>query len=150
MIEGHLLTPQTRIGRKAEMLDRDEMLASIEKAYEARVRGDKKALAGFFAANASFRIVGDDTLVGGVPFRGETPMDAIGELVDRFTFSDVERLATVVEGNKAAVRRRVTVTVPGKPPVGTELFDLIEFDDMGKITSFAQFADTALVRHLAE
>jgi hypothetical protein len=132
------------------MLNREDALQMIEEAYAARVRGDKEALARYWAEGATFQIAGDATLAHGVPFQSANPMTAISELVDRFQFSDLKRLNAIVEGNTAAVRWEVTLNVAGNPPAQTQLFDLIELDDEGKIRSFVQFADTALVRRLAE
>ena len=76
-------------------------------------------------------------------------MQAISALIDRFQFSNLKLLNAVADGSDIAVRWSVTITVQGKPPVQTQLFDLIKFDGDDKILSFVQFADTALVRHLA-
>lgn len=132
------------------MLNREQTLQMIDDAYDARVRGDKVVLAQFWAEGAIFRIAGDAALAHDVPFQAAEPMTALSELVDRFQFRELKRLDAIVEGNKVAVHWEVTLHVAGKPSVQTQLFDLIELNDEGKIRSFVQFADTALVRHLAE
>ena len=131
------------------MLARDEVLNRIEEAYAARVRGDKEALSRYWAEGATFRIAGAPSLVRGVPFSGATPMDAIDTLIDQFTFSDLTLLDSVVDGNKVAAHWQVTITPANGEPETTQLFDLIELDDEGKIRSLTQFADTALIRHMA-
>lgn len=40
------------------------------------------------------------------------------------------------------------MSVDGKPPVTTEICDLWEFDEDGRMTSLVQFIDTALLRKL--
>jgi ketosteroid isomerase-like protein len=131
------------------MLNRDDAVELIKEAYGARVRGDKEALARYWSDGAHFEIIGNWDLLSNVTLSASTPMNAISDLIDRFAFSDLELLDSVVEGNKVAARWRVTVAVDGKPPRTTQLFDLIELSDEGKIRSLVQFADTALVRHLA-
>lgn len=131
------------------MLDRDQSLKIIQEAYQARVNGDKDALARYWAPNAHFEINGNQALMERVPLSAPEPMEAISELIDQFRFSDLQQVSAVVEGNNVAIRWAVTIDVDGKPPARSQLFDLIELDDEGKITSFVQFADTALIRHLA-
>lgn len=131
------------------MLDRDQALKLIQVAYEARVSGDKEALARYWAEGAHFEIVGNRDLLPDVPLSGETPMDAISDLIDRFAFSGLKLLDAIVEGDKVAVRWQVTITAKSRDPQTTQLLDLIELDADGKIRSLVQFADTALVRHLA-
>jgi len=130
------------------MLSREDAVAVIKEAYAARVRGDKEALGRYWADGAHFEIAGDRSLVSGVKLHAETPMAAISSLIDRFAFSDLEPLETVVEGNKVAVLWRVTVTTDGRNPETTRIFDLFTLDDDGKIRSLVQFADTALIRHM--
>ena len=131
------------------MLSREEALRILDEAYAARVRGDKDALARYWAEGASFEIAGEPTLMNGVPHTAASPMKAISELMDRFQFSALRRLDALVDGNRVAVRWEVTISAAGRPNATTQLFDLITFNEAGKIESFVQFADTALVRHLA-
>jgi ketosteroid isomerase-like protein len=131
------------------MLSRDDALDLIRNAYAARVQGDKDMLGRYWADGAHFEVVGDRSLLPDVPLKAATPMEAISGLIDRFTFSDLEMRDSIVEGNRIAVRWRVTIAAAGKPPQTTQLCDLITLDPDGKIRSFIQFADTALVRHLA-
>lgn len=130
------------------MLNRDQAVALIQSLYEARVRGDKAAVAGFWADDAHFEIAGHHSHAGDLSLRASSPMDAIAPLIDRFAFSDLERLETVVEGNKIVVMWRVTVAIEGKPPVTTRLCDIFTIDNDGKIKSLVQFVDTALMREL--
>lgn len=127
------------------MPDRDQMLKTIDEAYAARVRGDKDALARFWAPGASFRISADAAPLETLTLESDAPMEAIGRLIDRFTFSDLERVSAVVEGNGLVIRWNVTIVAPGQPPHRTELTDMIEFGDDGLITAFVQYADTASI-----
>lgn len=131
------------------MIDREDALRMIEEAYAARSRGDKEALAQYWAEGARFRLAGDENLLAAVPIHGSA-IETIGELMDRFTFTELQRLEAVVEDNKVAVRWAVKVTYQDRPPVRTELMDLIQLDDDGRIQSFVQFCDTAQIRALLE
>lgn len=130
------------------MLNREDALQTIEAAYAARASGDKAALATYWAEGAQFRIAADANFLKNVPLSADTPMDAIGELIDKFEFSELERVAAVVEGKKVAVHWAVTVRFADGAPVRTELMDMIDLDDDGQITAFVQFADTAQIRAL--
>lgn len=130
------------------MLDRDVALAMVQEAYAARVRGDKNGLERYWAANATFEISGDREQLREISLDAPDPMTTISALIDRFTFSDLKMLDAVIDGRSMAIRWAVTMSVATKPPVDTQLFDLIKLNDEGKIQSFVQFADTALIRHL--
>jgi len=127
------------------MMDRDDVLRTIDEAYAARVRGDKDALARYWADGASFKIAGDPAPFKNLTFQTDQPMNAFSDLIDKFEFSGLERISALVEGNRAAVRWEVTVTVHGCDPVRTELLDLVELTGDGRIKSFVQFADTATI-----
>jgi ketosteroid isomerase-like protein len=130
------------------MLNREDALKTIDAAYAARASGDKAALATYWAEGAQFRIAADANFLKNVPLTAEEPMDAIGALIDKFAFSEMERVAAVVEGSKVAVHWAVTVRFAGGAPVRTELMDMIDLDDDGRIAAFVQFADTAQIRAL--
>jgi ketosteroid isomerase-like protein len=132
------------------MTDRAEIEKLVRDCYAARIRGDVEGAMRFFDANVQFEIVGDPATmpaagrsIGAHSFRAQ-----LTNLVHTFTFHSHEILSIVIDGSKAAVRARVklTSTVTGRT-VETELADFIEVKD-GRIVSFAQFADTALVATL--
>jgi len=131
------------------MLSREDALKTIEEAYAARMRGDKEGLARYWAEGARFRIAADANYLPDLPLQAEHAMTAISELIDKFQFSDLQRLEAVVEDNKVAVRWALNVSYEGSGPVRTELMDLIHLDDDGKIQSFVQFADTAQIKGMA-
>jgi ketosteroid isomerase-like protein len=56
----------------------------------------------------------------------------------------------VVEGRRAAVMWRATLSVAGEAPYETELFDLWELDADGQLLSLVQFVDTAKLREALE
>lgn len=130
------------------MPDRAQVLSIIDEAYACRVRGDKAAVAAFVAANATFRINGDASLMPNVA-TGGAAMPTIGHLIDDFKFHEVERLDAIVEGDKAAVRWRIRLSYQDGEPVTTEACDLWTFGPDGKMTSLLQFVDTSLVAKLS-
>ena len=133
------------------MLDRAQILEIMNRALEARARGDTEAMAGFLAPGATFRIAGeqsDDAFLPAAPTRAADVLDGI---VERIRFHDWERLDAVVEGNRIAARLRIDFSIDGGPVTPTETLDLWTFDDDGRITDILQFVDTALLaRRLGE
>ncbi|RST31603.1 hypothetical protein HMF7854_12725 [Sphingomonas ginkgonis] len=130
-------------------MDRDDAKALMTRAYAARAAGDREALSELWADGAEFRIAGDASLHDRVLLSGGHPMQAIGELIDRFTLSEIELVDLVVDGSAIVAHWRLRAAAPGKAAVPTELLDLVRVDDDGRIRSLVQFADTALIRHLA-
>ena len=132
------------------MPDRAQILKTIDDAYAARATGDKAAVRTFLAPGASFRLAGDPAMLPKVrsALEGLDAAGAIDALIDAFTFHRQERLNAVVDGNKAAVHWRVTLSSAGGEKVTTELYDLWTIDEAGKLTSLTQFADTALIAAL--
>ena len=132
------------------MPDRDEILGIIDEAYETRARGDKAALAKYWAPAATYRLAGAANLLPTVPVGPHEANAAVDALIDLFRFHDLERLDAVVDDGKAAIHWRVTVSTGDRAPVKTELYDLWTFDAAGKLTSLTQFTDTALLRTMLE
>ena len=130
------------------MLDRETALGIVRRAYAARASGNKVELARFWSEGAHFEIVGDNSLLPEV-MRVRPPLDTLDRLIDQFVFSDLTELDSVVEGNRVVVRWLVTITARGLEPRTTQLLDLIDLNNDGKIVRLLQFADTALIRHLA-
>lgn len=131
------------------MLDRDQALQIVKDAYAARVRGDRDAVAGCWAEGARYQMAGDSRLIGLMATGEEPPMEVVGSLMDTYRFDELELLDAVVDGHSLALRWSVLATVEGKDPVRTQLCDFIKLDAEGRITSFVQFADTAMMRELA-
>ncbi len=123
------------------------MLQIIDGAYAARVRGDMATLASFFTPYTSYRMVGEPSMLPSFPLSG--PAEATTPvLLDLIQFHEIERLDALVEGNRAAVRWRVTASSGGGPAVTTEIFDLWELTEDGRAVSLVQFTDTAMLAGL--
>jgi ketosteroid isomerase-like protein len=132
------------------MLDRAETEKFIRDAYAARVRGDVGEMLRFFDPDAHFELPGDPT-ASPAPTRvtGIEQLRArLAELSRLFKFHSHEIVSIVVDGADVALRSRVTLTstLTGRT-VETELADFIHIRN-GRIASFVQFCDTALVAKL--
>jgi ketosteroid isomerase-like protein len=128
------------------MLDRAEILRTIDEAYAARMRGDKAALLPYWAPEATYRLAGAEELIPApFPVGPADAHTAAVSLIDLFQFHKLERLHAVVEGPMASVHWRVTVSTAGKSAVTTEMYDLWTFTEGGKVCSLLQFVDTALL-----
>lgn len=130
------------------MPDRDKILATLDGGLAARARGDKEAMTAFLAPGATFRIAGDRAAFGLLQSGPAQARDVLGELVDLIQFHDHERLDTIVEGNRAAVRWRIDFSIAGGPVETTEIFDLWTFDEEARIADLVQFVDTALLARM--
>jgi ketosteroid isomerase-like protein len=126
------------------MADRDTILQTIEAAYDARTRGDREELATYWAPDATYRLVGAETLHG-IEGGANEANAAIGTLISLFQFHEVERIATLVDGNQAALHWRVTFTSGDSEPATVELCDLWDVTDDGKLKSLTQFTDTQML-----
>jgi ketosteroid isomerase-like protein len=130
------------------MVDLADFLAAIDEVYRLRVAGDKAALMAHLAPDAQFHLVGEATLMPMVATGPGLAAPTIESLIDTFVFHTHERLDAIVEGDKAAVLTRITVSRPDGPRVTTVVYDLWTMGPDGRLASLLQFADTALVAHL--
>lgn len=127
------------------MTEHSSIKSVIEKAYEARVRGDLDALMSYFHPDCRFQLMGAAEREaicrpheGCVAVRGQ-----MADLIGAFTFANFETLDIVVEGDRAAYHWRADVTfVPTGRTETFQTLDLVAFED-GKVRSIAQFTDTA-------
>ena len=126
------------------MMDADTIAQLVRDGYDARQRGDKEAMAGFFAPGATYRMVGHAALGDRLPVEPVDAMEAIGALIDQFTFNDIQIVQMLADSNTAMLQLRLEVATDGDP-LHTEACDIWEFDDDGKVTAITQFVDTVLV-----
>jgi ketosteroid isomerase-like protein len=132
------------------MTSREAMLQTIERAYEARAKGDIDALMATFHPNATFELVGDSatTQIAGLTEGHSNLRTTLGGLIDAFEFRKRDIVDAVVEGDRAVIHSRVTVRfVPKGTVFETDLLDAFRFQD-GKIIQLVEFADTALVNRV--
>lgn len=126
------------------MLQRDDMLARVRAAYEARRTGDFDALRELVAEHAAWSVAGEESLIAGFPGTGGADVhEAARQLFETIELRTLERVDALVEGNRVAILWKTTVVIPGSEPFETLMYDLWEFDGSGKISKGMQFVDTA-------
>ena len=77
-------------------------------------------------------------------------MQAAQELFQKIEIRSLERVQAVAEGDRVAILWNTTLAAPGGAPFETQMFDLWEFNDDGRICCGTQFLDTAkLVQEMA-
>ena len=125
-------------------MEREDMLAKVEAAYQARRSGDFAALEAVVSPDAVFSYGGEQSFLASVPASGAGSVHkAARELFETIEIRELERLEAVAEGNRVAILWRTTLVAPGGQPFETQMFDLWEFDGSGRISKGTQFVDTA-------
>lgn len=130
------------------MLDRAQILDIIDRAYEARARGDKETVARIWAPGAVYQLAGEASLIPSFPSGPADAGETVSTIIDLIRFHALERLDAIVEDNRAAILWRVTFSVGDGPTGTTGLYDLWQFDEEGRPCSLLQFVDTALLRDM--
>ena len=125
-------------------MQREEMLAKVEAAYEARRTGDVDALSGVVSPDCRFSFGGEQSLLAAAPESCEADVLQVArELFEKIEIRSLERVQAVAEGNHVAILWNTTLAAPGGEPFETQMFDLWEFDQSGRICKGTQFLDTA-------
>jgi ketosteroid isomerase-like protein len=127
-------------------MDRNEVLAIIDRGYAARMRGDLAEIATMWAPDARFEVAGERTLLEGFPGAGRNEAHpSVASVIELVRMTSVERVDAVVDGLKAAVLWRARVSFASRPEFETMLYDFFELSADGKIVSLVQFTDTAKI-----
>lgn len=125
-------------------MQRDEMLAKVDAAYQARRIGDFAALEAVVSPDAVFSYGGEQSLLASVPGSGAGDVLQVArELYETIEIRSLERVQAVAEANQIAILWNTTLATPGGEPFDTQMFDLWEFDQSGRICKGTQFLDTA-------
>ena len=96
--------------------------------------------------DAEFSYGGEQSLLAAVPASGAVSVhQAARELFETIEIHELERVKEVAEGNRVAILWKTTLVAPGGQPFETQMFDLWEFDESGRICKGTQFVDTAKV-----
>jgi ketosteroid isomerase-like protein len=130
------------------MASREAMIATINRGYDARGKGDIEGLMAAFHPNAVFELKGDkNTLqVAGAVQGHSNVRAALTGFIDAFEFVKREIIDIIVEDNRAAVHSRLKVRFIPKDIIFTsDVLDAFRFED-GKIIEQVEFADTALIK----
>lgn len=130
-------------------MNREAMRALVEEAYAARDSGDVKGTVAAFQKDGLFKLSGDIkafALAGAI--EGHPGLDAaMTKFSEDFKFSGRKIISFVSEGDRAAVHSRLKVTHKNGA-FDTDILDLFTFKD-GKISELVEFADTAMIKHVA-
>jgi ketosteroid isomerase-like protein len=132
------------------MTERSAIQTLIEKAYEARVKGDLDGLMTYLHPDCRFQLMGtiDDKPICEQQEGCEAVRNKLADFIKEFTFKNFEALDIVIEGERAACRWRADVTFgPTGRTRNFETLDLLTFEG-GKLRSIAQFTDTASLARL--
>ena len=124
-------------------MQRDDMLAKVDAAYQARRTGDFATLEKVVCPDAAFSFAGEQSLLAALPGSIGGVHQAARELFDTVEIRELERVDALAEENRVAILWNATVVAPGGEPFQTQFFDLWEFDQSGRICRGTQFLDTA-------
>jgi ketosteroid isomerase-like protein len=132
-------------------MTRVEIEQLIRAVYAARVAGDIDAIMPMMAPDVHFALAGDPTAspVAGRLVGIDQLRPQLAQLIKGFKFNRYDITTLVVEGSTAAVCAKANITSAATgATVDMELADFIEVKD-GRIASFVQFCDTAMVARLS-
>jgi len=121
---------------------------TIDRFWKARLAGDKAAVRGFLASDATYEMVGAKAFADPAAVGPTHAGPAADQLLDDFHFANLEQVSILIDGPRAAAVNRIEVSFRGGQSVSSEACDLWAFDDAGKVTSLRQFVDTDLVRRM--
>jgi ketosteroid isomerase-like protein len=133
------------------MTERAIIESVIRATYAARTRGDLDGTMVNFADDAVFEFNGRGTNLSELSAKVLTARDirpVMKQLIDGFGFSDWQEIALLVDGDRALLHWRATVTSPAHGKSAKfDVFDLVTIRD-GKIVALHQSTDTAAVMSL--
>ena len=126
-------------------MDKTDLAALVRAAYAARRAGDVARMLSYFADDARFSLhaqalAGPDPR----PIQGRAALEAaFSALVAAYRLDDWSEVSLLVDGDRAALHWRATVTIAQNG--ATEKFDVFDFIKFrgGKIVELDQSTDTA-------
>jgi ketosteroid isomerase-like protein len=130
------------------MADREAMIDTIYRAYDARGKGDIEGCMAAFHPNAVFELKGEKDLleIAGAVQGHQDVRTALTGFIETFEFMKRDIVEAIVEGDRAAVHSRLKMRFIPKDLVFTsDVLDTFRFED-GKIIELVEFADTALIK----
>jgi ketosteroid isomerase-like protein len=133
---------------ETSMLTRDEMIEKVDVLYEGRRTGDQSRFGEVLAQDATFRFVGEASLVAMFPGHGSQEPSVVAQaLFDSLVLHDKRMANAVAQGNQLAVHYVLTLQneTKGGTRFDQEVFDLWTFNEAGEIASGLQFQDTAKI-----
>ena len=130
------------------MLTRDEMIEKVDVLYEGRRTGDQSRFGEVLTQDATFRFVGEASLVKQFPGHGSQEPSVVAQaLFDSLKLHEKRMVNAVAQGNQLAVHYVLTLQneTKGRERFDQEVFDLWTFNEAGQITNGLQFQDTAKI-----
>jgi uncharacterized protein (TIGR02246 family) len=131
-------------------MDREEIKALVEKAYEARRTEDIEGMIAVFHQDGKFQLAGSQeaAAVAGIAQGHPELRKTLAELIADFQFVQRDIIGFLIDGDRAAVHSRVKLRfMPKDRTVTTDLLDLWKVEN-GKIVELVEFVDTALINDL--
>jgi uncharacterized protein (TIGR02246 family) len=131
-------------------MDREEIKALIEKAYEARRTEDMDAMIAVFHQDGKFQLAGSQVGTANARIaQGHRELrKTLAELIADFQFVERDIISSLIDGDRAAVHSRVKLRfIPKDRTVTTEVLDLWKVENR-KIVELVEFVDTALISDL--
>jgi ketosteroid isomerase-like protein len=130
------------------MASREAMIDIIDRAYDARGKGNLAGLMAAFHSDAVFELKGDkNVLAVAGAVEGHSNVQAVmADFIGAFEFIKRKTVDILVDGDRAVVHLRVDIKfIPKGTVVTTDVLDMFRFED-GKIIELVEFADTALIK----
>ncbi|MCW5694163.1 MAG: nuclear transport factor 2 family protein [Pseudolabrys sp.] len=133
---------------EADMSDRMEMESLVRALYAARVGNDIATVERLFADDAQFEILGSNPAA--VKTIGKRNIVAAAQaLMKTFVMDELEIVALLIDGNRAAVHWRVQVKPAGSgTSAPTDMIDILTIEN-GRVTALTEICDSALAMRLA-
>jgi ketosteroid isomerase-like protein len=127
-------------------MTRNEYERLIHTFYESRLANDADACLAHFSPTASFRLIGTPLPPGGAPPPSpDAVRRQVHDMVHTWEWKAFDLQSIAIDGDRAAVYYRLTTAFkPTRDILTTDVVDLMTFAN-GKVTSFIEFVDTALV-----
>lgn len=129
------------------MPTREQMIATIEGAYAARVAGDIAAMNAIWAPGATYAMEGEAALMARYPTGPTEALAATQRLADLLDADDVEVIDMIAEDDRVAVQWRARFSKGDRSQV-LSLFSRWKFDEAGRVASLHEYGDTAMIAEM--
>ena len=127
-------------------MTRDDYERLITTFYENRLANDAEACLAHFSPTAAFRLVGTPLPPADAPPPSpDAVRRQVTDMVHTWEWKKFDLQSIVIDGDRAAIHYRLTTAFkPTRDVMTTDVVDLMTFAG-GKVTSFVEFVDTAMV-----
>lgn len=126
-------------------MTRNEYERLIHTFYENRLANDSEACLAHFSPTASFHLIGTPAAAPSAPLHPDAVRRQVTDMVHTWEWKKFDLQSIVIDGDRAAIHYRLTAGFkPTRDVLTTDVVDLMTFAN-GKVTSFIEFVDTAMV-----